>query len=78
MPELDKTPSVEATLLALVTPNGSPKELLRATRKLHPKASKKEIIRAAFSSLISLADKDAEKSRALQNFAIVERGPEAL
>ena len=40
--------SIEATLLRLAQPKMSPKELLKLTRKAHPEASKKEIVRAAF------------------------------
>ncbi|MEO5806494.1 hypothetical protein [Devosia sp.] len=74
MPNSDKKDTLETTLLKLATPNVSPKEMLRQAKKLHPKASKKDIIRAAFSSLIHTADQDVEKSQALQNFALSERG----
>jgi hypothetical protein len=65
--------SIEATLIALARPKMTPKELLKATRKAHPDASKKEIVRAAFRSLISVADSDADKAAILQNFALQER-----
>ena len=74
MSKTDKPDTLETTLLKLATPNISPREMLRQAKRLHPKASKKEIIRAAFSSLIVSADKDIEASLALQNFAITERG----
>jgi hypothetical protein len=38
---------IEATLLSLVRPKMTPKELLKEARKAHPDASKKDIIRAA-------------------------------
>jgi hypothetical protein len=66
--------SLEATLMALAKPKMSPKELLKLTRKAHPEATKKEIVRAAFRSLITVADTDAEKALLLQDFAIKERG----
>ncbi len=71
----DKAPagSIEATLLALAKPKMSPKELLKLTRKAHPDASKKEIVRAAFHSIISVADSDVDKAVILQNFALQER-----
>ncbi|MGV8954514.1 MAG: hypothetical protein ACOH2M_25685 [Cypionkella sp.] len=69
-----KSQTLENTLLKLATPGASPKDMLRQARKLHPKASKKDIIHAAFVSLIGAADHDIEKSVALQNFAITERG----
>ena len=65
--------SIEATLIALARPKMTPKELLKAARKAHPDASKKEIVRAAFRSLISVADSDADKAAILQNFALQER-----
>ncbi|WP_375451312.1 hypothetical protein [uncultured Devosia sp.] len=76
MPDPDKKETLEATLLRLASPNNSPRDMLREARKLHPKASKKQIIRAAFSSLIGVADHDIERSQALQNFALTGRGPE--
>ena len=67
--------NIQQTLLRLARPKMSPKELLRETRKLHPEASKKDIVHAAFASIISVADNDSEKALALQNFALAERGP---
>ena len=51
----DKLPgsSIETTLLALAKPKMTPKDMLKLTRKAHPEASKKEIIRAAFQSIIT-------------------------
>jgi hypothetical protein len=65
--------SIEATLLTLAKPKMTPKELLKATRKAHPNASKKEIIHAAFHSIITVADSDPDKATILQNFALQER-----
>ena len=65
--------AIEATLLQLAKPKMTPKELLRATRKAHPDASKKEIIRAAFHSIITVADSDVDKATLLQSFALQER-----
>jgi hypothetical protein len=65
--------SIEATLISLAKPKMTPKELLKAARKAHPDASKKEIIRAAFHSIISVADSDVDKAVILQNFALQER-----
>lgn len=71
--KIEQTQSLEATLIALAKPKMSPKELLKLTRKAHPDASKKEIVRAAFRSLIVSADTDAEKALLLQDFALKER-----
>jgi hypothetical protein len=68
--------SVEATLLALAKPKMSPKELLKLTRKAHPDVSKKEIVRAAFRTVIAAADSDVEKALLLQDFALKERAVE--
>ena len=65
--------SIEATLISLAKPKMTPKELLRAARKAHPDASKKEIIRAAFHSIITVADSDVDKATLLQSFALQER-----
>ena len=66
-------PSLEATLLRLAQPKMSPRELLRLTRKAHPEASKKDIIHAAFHSIIRVADSDVDKAMLLQDFALKER-----
>ena len=78
MPKKDDKPenSIERTLLELAKPKMTPKELLKAARKAHPDASKKEIIRAAFRSIITVADSDTEKAALLQNFALAERAVE--
>ena len=70
-----KTPSSQSeTLVRLAQPQMSPKELLNLARKAHPDASKKEIVRAAFGTIIAVADRDPEKARLLQNFALSGRG----
>ncbi len=68
---------IQATLLKLARPKMSPKDLLRETRKVHPKASKKEIIRAAFASIITVVDSDIDKALLLQDFALKERSDDA-
>ena len=67
---------IQRTLLRLAKPKMSPKDLLRETRKLHPEASKKDIVRAAFASIIAVADEDGEKALTLQDLAIKERAAE--
>jgi hypothetical protein len=68
--------AIQKTLLELAKPKMSPKELLKLTKKAHPEASKKDIVRAAFGSLIAVADSDVDKARTLQHFAISERAVE--
>ena len=65
---------IEVTLLRLATPKMSPKERLKQAKRAHPNASKKEIVRAAFASLIAVSDSDIDKALILQNFALKERG----
>ena len=64
---------ISQTLTRLATPGLKPKKLLKAVRKEHPKASKKEIVRAAFFALIVNADTDPEQAKRLQDFALAER-----
>ena len=61
------------TLMRIVTPDMTPKQLVKAARKEHPDASKKDIARAAFFSIITHADDDHGKAKNLQAFAIAER-----
>jgi hypothetical protein len=73
MPKSKDTNELEGSLVDLARPDMKPKELLKAMRERHPKARKKEIVLAAFSSLIRVADEYPEKARVLQNFALTER-----
>jgi len=65
--------SIEETLLKLARPKRTPKELLSLVRRAHPRASKKEIIRAAFGTIIAIADREPESAQLLQDFALNER-----
>jgi hypothetical protein len=65
--------AISDTLMWIVTPDMTPKQLLKAARKEHPNASKKDIARAAFFSIIANADQDDGKAKNLQAFAIAER-----
>ena len=68
-----KTEDSERSVIELIEPGQKTKDLLHGVRKRHPKASKKEIVRAAFSALIKIADSDEGKAKALQSFALAER-----
>ena len=48
--------AISDTLNRIVTPEMTPKQLVKAARKQHPNASKKDIARAAFFSIIAYAD----------------------
>lgn len=74
MPDAGKDDDLQASLLRIAKPKMSPQKLFREMRKAHPKASKKAIVRAAFASIIAVADTDADKALALQDFALKERG----
>ncbi|HVW93486.1 MAG TPA: hypothetical protein VHB74_12895 [Devosia sp.] len=75
MPEKTAVEDIKTTLLRLARPRMSPKELLRQVRRAHPDASKKDIIRAAFATVITTVDSDIDKALLLQDFALRERGP---
>ena len=62
-----------STLGRLAVPEMKPKALLKAVRDTHPEASKKEVVRAAFYSVIALAGSDPEKADRLQDFALAKR-----
>ncbi len=74
MPDKPGVEEIRATLLRLARPRMSTKELLRQVRHAHPEASKKEIIHAAFSTVITVVDNDIDKALLLQDFALKERG----
>ena len=65
---------IQATLLKLFRPGIAPNRLFKKIRKAHPKASKSEIVRAAFAAMISLADRDPDMALELHYFALTERG----
>ena len=65
---------LHATLVELLRPDTTPKQLLKQLEKAHPKASNKEIIRAALGLMISVADSDPAKAAQLQDFALKTRG----
>jgi|GEM_PF-1538296 hypothetical protein len=64
---------LSTTLKQLANEGATPKAMMQKIKKLHPKASKKQIIRAAFLQMIDTAEHDLHASRALQNFALEER-----
>jgi hypothetical protein len=61
------------TLQGLAAPGIKRKELIAAVREKHPKASKKDIVRAAFYALTSAVDGDVERANRLHDFALRER-----
>ncbi|MCJ8517926.1 hypothetical protein ABID21_000550 [Pseudorhizobium tarimense] len=68
------------TVSDLATPGMTPKELLRAVRKHHPRASKKQVTRAAFYALIISAEQGSQHAKDIHGVAIRTRNspePEA-
>ena len=74
MPKETKVSDLDPSLLELAQPVIKPKALLKAVKDRHPKAKNKDIVHAAFRSLIAVADGDPAKADVSQNFAIAERG----
>lgn len=68
------SPTIEETLLVHLRPGISPRDLMQAVRAVHPEATKREIIVAAFSTVILMAEDDPQRARELQNFALRSRG----
>jgi hypothetical protein len=73
MSKAPKDHEIKATLAKLLLPDVTPKRMLKEAKKAHPDASKGDIIRAAFASMIELADRDPAAASILQGFAIAER-----
>jgi len=64
---------IAASVARLAESGLGPKKLMDAVRREHPKASKKDVIRAAFFAVISHADDSPDQARRLQDFALAER-----
>ncbi len=62
-----------ATIKELVVPGMKPKELIEAVKERHPKASKKEIARAAFLTVILSAEFDPDDTQALHDLVMDTR-----
>lgn len=68
-----ETEDIRTTLVKAAKPKMSPKDLMKAVRRAHPNASRKDIMHAAFSSVIAIVDKEPAKAAALHEFALKER-----
>ena len=62
------------TLMSVTHQGMKPKEIIASVRGQHPKASKKEIVRAAFYSLTETGPEPDDKVKHLHDFALTERG----
>ena len=65
-----KPQTLEQTIVEVLSKTPQPNAALKAIRKLHPKVSKKQIIRAAFGAMIDKSTDEIDTSRTLQNFAL--------
>jgi hypothetical protein len=61
------------TIAELAKPGMRPKELRNAVRKVHPKAGKKEITRAAFYAVILAAESAPGTAESLHKLALDSR-----
>ena len=66
----DEQQLLKATIVRLLPDGLSPKKMLAAVKAEYPKASKSDIIRAAFAAMIETADTDTLKSLALHGVAM--------
>ena len=73
----EKMEELSKTLLNVAKPGLKPRDLIKAVRQTHPKATKKQVVRAAFYALVSEKKVDEGTAAALHEFAITERaGPD--
>ncbi|WNJ89128.1 hypothetical protein [Bosea sp. 685] len=70
------TESLEGTVLRLAHHYSDPEDLLKAVRKAHPDASKKDIIHAVFATMIDAAGSNDGIARRLHGLAMNHRGDE--
>jgi hypothetical protein len=71
---MDRPPTIAETLLTRMRDGITPNELIQAVRAVHPEATKKEIMHAAFTAVIALAESDPGSAKVLQDFALRNRG----
>ena len=69
----ERVRDIAELLVKVVTPDMTPKQLMKAIQKKHPKASKKDIVRAAFYVVLSQSDSRPGLSEKLHDFAMNER-----
>lgn len=72
---MSRIEKLATTLSTVAGPGMKPKEIISEVRRQHPKASKKDIVRAAFYALIEAGKLDRGKSQALHELAITQRAP---
>ena len=60
-------------LLRMASPDIGSKAMMKMVRQQYPRASKKDVVLAAFEAIILYADTEPSKAKDLQNFALNER-----
>jgi hypothetical protein len=65
--------TIEETIARLLAPGETPQQLFKAVREIHPKASRKDLVHAAFAVMIDIVDADPDRALVLQRFGIEER-----
>lgn len=68
--KLREIEEMAATIRELATPGMGPKALIDAVRQRHPKATKKEVARAAFMSVIHSTEHDPGYTQELHDLAM--------
>jgi len=71
--KLREIEAIANTIRELAIPGMKPKVLVDAVMERHPTATKKEVARAAFMSVILSADFDPEDTQALHDLAMETR-----
>ena len=71
--KLREIEKIAETIKGLAEPGMKPKALIDAVKQHHPQATKKEIARAAFLSVILAAEYDPEETQALHDLAMETR-----
>lgn len=71
--KLREIEDIASTIRELAVPGMKPKLLIESVKERNPKASRKEIARAAFLSVILSADFDPADTQALHDLAIETR-----
>lgn len=71
--KLRETEAIATTIRNLAKPGMKPKALIDAVKERHPAATKKEIARAAFLSVILSAEFAPEETQALHDLAVETR-----
>ena len=72
-----ETERIAETIRALAVPGMKPKELIEAVKESHPSASRKDIARAAFLTVIMSSDYDQEDTLTLHDLASEARDSDA-